>query len=212
MRHRCPISNCCIAHLIRLAESTGDQPLSEEIELLRAKLDTIPAVNAYIRLRGFMLVELMLESIQKVYDKGYLDQDKYRWHFTLEVRSWGGLTRKLENLDTLLDTVGLDIAELQLSGATFSENDLLLIGGSDRTPEEAVAAAKLATTTQLLRAMAKHAREAIVVLRPYLRNEKRANSTSKIADHFAGLLQRVEGYYSRHFLLTVTKRIMDVNL
>jgi len=148
------------------------------LEALEAELPLLSIDPARVRLRAFILIEDMLDSLRVSYER-YRQPHQTIVELRLDERSWEGLTRTLDNLNALHRELGIEIVEMRLLGVNAQQMEDHLLDGNERS---AVSMALVISQTEhqrlgqraltgvRLHVAVGYAREAITALRPHLGN------------------------------------------
>jgi hypothetical protein len=184
----------------------NDHPLEvcDDFEELAVRAAAVPYDPVHVRLRGFILIEYMLEYLDERYNKDYRTVQQHKVPLRLGMRTWGSLTQIKQYLDVAIDELQLDVAEARLGGV---EQDHLTQVTSGFGDPQQVTQSVLGTH---LRGLFVITSNAIRMLRPYLRNDRVA--VSGLGDQIYHFIGGVYGVSCGAPMLEFVKKIVDAKL
>jgi len=122
----CPILRKCISHLLVVDKAVPKLRLDDEIAELEDICARASSSLEYTRLRGFVIIETMLQHLESKYTLQYKAAHTPNVSLVLSERTWSALGRAKKELKTLLADVQLEFGDYQLSGDKRADGTLVI--------------------------------------------------------------------------------------
>lgn len=206
----CPILRRCLRRLRKKMASTFDDGGVEVLIALMERCRGCPATSGHVCLRGFLIIEHMLSHIQEMYDVQYKLPHSPSFSVSLKGRTWEQLTETRLVLKNLCEEVKLELAENQLGGFSYELENVVLVRHRTMGGADVVDTALRSTLANKLFSLSSIAEEAIITLRPRLRNE--GAPVAVLGDYAAHFIQEVHGNADVTQMMIMTSKLADVRL
>lgn len=214
MTTACPIIRECLKQL----RATIHRGLFSDLDVedLSDEAESISSDPSYVRLRGFMAVEMMLGLLKPIYEKRYRTSLSPDLRLELEGRRWSDLTKAKDELEALSNEVDAELCEAQLEGHIIERDDRgpvvvrgLSTSGEIGAEDEITRGRRLAAAKVIAR-LVPIVRNAVIVLRPYCGNPE--SPVSSVGSAVAWSLREVHGDWAGQELYDFTRKLIEVRL
>jgi hypothetical protein len=200
----CPITRKCLRELQGMVKpGTLAETVQETIDELIERAASISDHPDYVKLRGFLVIETLLHTINLLYQR-YWQPGENLAALSIRERSWLELTHLKVALELLLDQVQLEVAEQQLGGLSTTVKHSL------KFPVLASSGTQRVQAAIQMRPFLGNTIDCIVALRPYLKNEN--VSVSCLGERLCSSFYTLYGGTAVTPVIQATQKLLEVRL